>query len=259
VWFGGKVLDGLLDVLDEHLAVDRRDSGHRPAAIGCVPWMGNDDVVNRLLQMRSCIVVDKEHVDIVPDRFIRSERGMPNNVLHMGRYRPDDIDPEEDEMIRVGLEHEYVYDVGPVRVYGWIKQPRVSKPLTHTKLLVLGELQWWTLYPDGAPEFEELHFVPQQVWCGSANWTNNSSLHLEMGLVCNDKGLLYEATDYLGTLIMQSELTTSGCAGPEPSFVYVDYPEPDADQIAEYLESEAEPRAEAEETDDEDDTAPPKE
>jgi hypothetical protein len=214
-----------------------------------VPWLSNNDIVDRLLQMRCCIVVDKNELKWVPDRLIRSEQRMPNGVLHMGRYRPDDIDPEEDEMIRMGLEDEYVYDVGPVRVYGWLKQPKISKPLTHTKLLVLGELQWWTLYPDGAPEFEELHFVPQQVWCGSANWTNASNLHLEMGLVCNDKGLLSEATDYLRTLIMQSEPTTSGCAGPEPSFVYVDYPEPDADQIAEYLASEAERRAEAGEID----------
>lgn len=120
-----------------------------------------------------------------------------------------------------------------MRVYGWIKQPKISKPLLHTKLLVLGELQWWTLYPDGAPEFEELHFVPQQVWCGSANWSNTSRLHHEMGLLCNDQQLLDQATDYLMMLIAQSEPTTSGCAGPEPSFVYVDYPEPDPDQIAE--------------------------
>ncbi len=33
-WFGGKVVDGLCDVLDEHLAVERR--GGVPAAIGCV-------------------------------------------------------------------------------------------------------------------------------------------------------------------------------------------------------------------------------
>jgi len=148
------------------------------------------------------------------------------------------------------LEHEYAYELGPVRVYGWTKQPKVTNPLLHTKLLVLGELQQWTLYPDGAPEFEDTHFVPQQVWCGSANWSKASRLHHEMGLLCSDKALLYQATDYLRTLIKHSEPTTSGCAGPEPSLVYVEEPEPDFEEMAEWDARSEESHAEAEQLDD---------
>jgi hypothetical protein len=250
VWFGGNVLDGLCEVLDEHLAIERMKGVSWPAAIGCVPWLGSNDIVDRLLKMSCCIVVDKNELKWVPAQFINGSRGMPNTVLHMGRYRPENVDPEEDNMVTSGFEHEYFYDLGPVRVYGWTKQPNISKPILHTKLLVLGELQMWTLYPDGAPEFEELHFVPQQVWCGSANWTNMSKMHLEMGMICTDEQLLYQATDYLRTLIRQSEPTTSACAGPEPSLEYVEEPTPSPKEIEEWEAYEAECRAEHEGFDD---------
>ena len=56
VWFGGKVLDGLCTVLDEHLAA----TGGRSAAIGCVPWLTHDAVTDRLEKLNSlCVVVDK--------------------------------------------------------------------------------------------------------------------------------------------------------------------------------------------------------
>jgi hypothetical protein len=58
-WFGGKVVDGLCDVLDEHLAAPRR-SGRFPAAVGCVPWLTSKAVAKRLLALSSyCVVVDK--------------------------------------------------------------------------------------------------------------------------------------------------------------------------------------------------------
>jgi hypothetical protein len=58
-WFGGKVIDGLCDVLDEHLAAPRHRGMH-PAAIGCVPWLTSRAVASRLLAFASyCVVVDK--------------------------------------------------------------------------------------------------------------------------------------------------------------------------------------------------------
>jgi hypothetical protein len=93
VWFAGNVVDGLCEVLDDHLAVERMQGVRWPAAIGCVPWLGSGDVVNRLLQMWTCVVVDKNELNLVPDRLINGRRRMPNTVLHMGRYRPDDFPP----------------------------------------------------------------------------------------------------------------------------------------------------------------------
>jgi hypothetical protein len=92
--------------------------------------------------------------------------------------------------------------------------------------------------------------VLQQVWCGSANWTNASKMHLEMGLVCDDPQFLYHATDYIRTLIKQSEPTSSQTPGPEQSLVYVEAPDPSPEEIAEWEAYLAESRAEAEEMDD---------
>ncbi len=47
-WFGGKIVDGLCEVLDEHLAVRRRGV---PAAIGCVPWLSSEAVAETLLAL----------------------------------------------------------------------------------------------------------------------------------------------------------------------------------------------------------------
>ena len=84
-----------------------------PAAIGCVPWLGSNDVVDRLMQMWCCIVVDKNELKWVPDRFINGRRQMPNTVLHMGRYRPDDFPPDEEDLVEHGVEHEYAYGPAP--------------------------------------------------------------------------------------------------------------------------------------------------
>lgn len=43
-WFGGQVVDGLCTVLDEHLAAP----GVGSAAIGCVPWLNSEAVIDRL-------------------------------------------------------------------------------------------------------------------------------------------------------------------------------------------------------------------
>lgn len=56
-WFGGKIVDGLCEVLDEHLAVRRRGV---PAAIGCVPWLSSEAVAETLLALSAfCVVIDK--------------------------------------------------------------------------------------------------------------------------------------------------------------------------------------------------------
>jgi hypothetical protein len=44
VWFGGRVLDGLVEVIDDHIAeVEGR------AALGCVPWFDSSAVASHLV------------------------------------------------------------------------------------------------------------------------------------------------------------------------------------------------------------------
>lgn len=79
VWFGGNVVEGLCEVLDEHLSAKR--SVGRSAAIGCVPWLTSPEVIDRLLMLSHvCVVVDKGAA--LPQRLIdEPEIGFPNIAL----------------------------------------------------------------------------------------------------------------------------------------------------------------------------------
>lgn len=76
LWIGEGVIEGLVDLLDQHLAIPRvihgpapkdgvlrgGDAFHNPraAAFGVVPWLNHPDVTERLQRMLCCVVVDKE-------------------------------------------------------------------------------------------------------------------------------------------------------------------------------------------------------
>jgi hypothetical protein len=86
-------------------------------------------------------------------------------------------------------------------------------------MLVLGELAW------GEDEFghEDLNFSPRSLWWGSANWTEASRKHLEMGFWSDDQSLVHSATDFRGSVIEFSEPWDSECAGPEHDLVDVEF------------------------------------
>jgi hypothetical protein len=138
-----------------------------------------------------------------------------------------------------------------VRVYGWREQQRNFKPLLHAKLLVLGEVRVDTPCPE-APYHEELDFVPQQVWFGSANWTEGSTSHLEFGFVCQDPQLVRDTTSFVEDVIAGSEPVGTTHPGPEPNLVYVDFGDPTPEEIAEWEAYEAECRAQYEQLEDDD-------
>ena len=212
MWFGGNVVDGLCDVLDEHLAA--KHSGG-PAAIGCVWSLTSRMVIDRLLMMSAmCVVVDKG--SFLPQRLIDApEIGFPNIALPQLRSL---MRSESGETPVVGpyTPRELVeYDLEPIRVLGW-PGDRLNKPLLHAKLLILGELDWNTYGPDEAPDdFVSADFTPQLVWWGSANWTNASPRHIEVGLVCDDPALAREATDFVATVISHSEPIDATRLGPQ--------------------------------------------
>lgn len=213
-WFAGKVVDGLCHVLDDHLAVYRHGT---PAAIGCVPWLTSEAVVDRLLALSACcVVLDKGAM--LPRRLVESDRPLPNTVLP----GLDFMVPADEVRVLGPSSPMPPHDLGPVRLLGW-RGGDPGKPLIHAKLLVLGEIAWVTYSPDVAPEFEELHFLPQAVWWGSANWTEGSRSHLEVGFWCDDPALAREATAFVSDLIAFSEPVGSTCAGPAPNLVTVEF------------------------------------
>ena len=148
-------------------------------------------VVDRLLKMTAvCVVLDKGAA-LLPARLVNSELGFPNAALP----RLHDMTPAANgEALLVGpytSSEATEHDIEPVRVVGWRGAGR--KPLLHAKLLVLGEIDVVGYGPDDGPGLEGLRFLPQTVWWGSANWTDRSRSHLEVGFMCNDPSLASEA------------------------------------------------------------------
>ena len=79
-WFGGKVVDGLCEVLDEHLAA-RYGREMSPAAIGCVPWLTSEMVVDRLLKLQSCCIVIDKGASKHALGQLNSQSGFPNGAI----------------------------------------------------------------------------------------------------------------------------------------------------------------------------------
>ncbi len=125
------------------------------------------------------------------------------------------------------------HDLGPVRLLGW--SGANQKPLLHAKLLVLGEIApvFFDMGEDAS--FTKLRFLPEAVWCGSANWTEASRSHLEVGFFCDDPSLVREAGDFVADVIAFSEPVGTTCAGPEPNLVWVGF---DDEKMAEQGEGD---------------------
>lgn len=237
-WFGGGVVDGLCDVLDEHLTT-RYGREMRPAAIGCVPWLTSEAVVDRLLKLNSvCVVIDKGASQHALNRLCLPDHGFPNEaVSRLADMMPANADGSAPLTIGPHTPRGATWhDIDPIRVAGWLHGRR--KPLVHAKMLVLGRIGW-TSYdtPYGLDE-GNIRFTPLKVWWGSANWTDPSTTHLEVGFVSDDSKLADSAADFVADMIAFSEPITSSCPGPEPNLVEVGYDnEAMAQAAAEYEEA----------------------
>lgn len=222
-WFGGQVVDGLCTVLDEHLAA----TGVRSAAIGCVPWLTSEAVVDRLAELNSlCVVIDKgaKNRDAA-NRLMGEEydeggflNGFPNAAIS---GLAGIIPANNGERVVVGpcTPREVVeHVIDPVRILGW-RDGKKNNPIVHAKMLVLGEISWTTYDTPYGLDEGSARFTPQKVWWGSANWTEGSRSHLEVGFLSHDAELLDAATDFVADVIAFSEPLGSDCAGPEPNML----------------------------------------
>jgi hypothetical protein len=110
-WFGGKVIDGLCEVFDEHLAA-RPGREMRPAAIGCVPWLTSDAVIDRLLKLDACCIVIDKGTSACVARLMDSRLGFQNAAISaLERMTP----AVNGEAMVVGLVSERVRAFGDVR------------------------------------------------------------------------------------------------------------------------------------------------
>lgn len=223
VWIGEGVIDGLIELLDEHLGIPKVIHGpspedgivrggdlfHRPtaAALGVVPWLNHPDVTDRLERMHCCVVVDKEAAVTAALRKLH-ENGSSFPAESIPGF-DEDIAPVDEKGKPMVVDPSTPWpprpeSIGPVRVWGYTG---AGKPLAHTKLLVLGKVAWFKnhAWPEGGPaEYQE--FIPELAWFGSANWTIPAARqHLEMGAVTTDHAFVQACLDYVSRVVLESE------------------------------------------------------
>jgi hypothetical protein len=66
-------------------------------------------------------------------------------------------------------------------VLGW--RTDGNKPLLHAKFLVLGHFREIHYDVPDYGDHSEWRFLTEKVWVGSANWTEMSQSHLEIGVL----------------------------------------------------------------------------
>ncbi|MGH3452495.1 MAG: hypothetical protein ACRDQW_17700, partial [Haloechinothrix sp.] len=178
-WFGGGIIDGLIEAIDHHVEETQSGSRHGnpvSAAIGCVFRLTSRRVVERLKGLGSCcVVVDKGMTrrDILTP-LVEADNGFPiSDLPWLAEHAPRD---EEDQAQIIGPGGMPMQFAGPVRVAGY-RNDQPYQPLLHSKMLLLGTLRW------GEDDFgsEVRFFSPSRLWFGSANWTEGAAGHIEAG------------------------------------------------------------------------------
>lgn len=211
-WFGcGErgVIAGLCELLDRHLARPR--GRFQPAALGCVPWFNHIGVAQRLAAMPSCVVINKPKGRISAAALAFHNRGQQvESEWFLGLHDLAPIQPDGGPRI-VGPGDRIGSSLGPLRVYGHRQRDGEVSPLLHTKMLVLGGT-----YEDDE-YFSGVHFLPDVVWLGSANWTTEAEgLHTEAAVAVADRSFVKDATRYVSDIIGQSEAVERYAPTPRP-------------------------------------------
>ncbi|QUR69839.1 hypothetical protein F6B93_14625 [Mycobacterium spongiae] len=86
-------------------------------------------------------------------------------------------------------------------------------------MLVIGRVEFMNYETEYGIVDDGPRFRPMAVRWGSANWTEGSRNHLEVGCVSRDAQLLDAATHFVADVIAFSEPLASECAGPGPNIV----------------------------------------
>jgi hypothetical protein len=197
----------------------------RPAVLGCVYRLTSDEVIDALVPLDCCVVVDRQQRARSPLERL-NESGHPLSSLYLpgfsdvSRLLPDGSRP----VITPGSPMPEPLALGPVRAAGW-SQDRA--PLVHVKMLVAGRT--WVWENDWAQE--EFRFTPLRTWMGSANWTAFAPSHLEFGMWSDDPALMDRNQRFLLDVVRFSQPLDSATPGPEPELVHSDW---DDEAFAQY-------------------------
>lgn len=190
----------------------------RPAVLGCVYRLTSMEVVDALVPMQTCVIIDRQQNQTAAIEAL-NERGEGLSTIWLPGldwFSQADADGAVPS-VGPGSEMEPVM-LGPVRGAGWAAARR-ARPLVHVKMLVAGRVWYWE---DDYGQ-EQRHFTPLRTWMGSANWTNAAPAHLEFGLWSDDELLLERNLQFLLGAVRFSQPWGSATAGPEPDLVERDW------------------------------------
>jgi hypothetical protein len=194
-----------------------------PIAIGCVPWLNDDGVVDALARLSGCcIVISKGASDRrAVDRLAESASPVPSHAIpSLAELGTPDAEGRAPMMLPSGPTRDLVVELGPVRVWGYRGMGR-AVPLLHAKVLVLGEIhgheddEWdWGVHQT---------FHPVKAWLGSANWTKGSSDSIEIGLWVDEPSLIDRLSKFVCSMIAASEALDSASPLPTPDLVAAEW------------------------------------
>lgn len=240
-YFGCDVLGGLIEGIREaQRAETLRGSSSRSlglSVLGCSMWMDDQALLDVLSDCAaSCIVVTKQPLDgrsrarvEALQRASASCKGLPQSAF-----------PELTELsaapghipLTVGpYTSDWRQEISAVRELGFRKVDRRLVPIVHAKMVSLGHLGWTDEHPSGHL-VDEIYFLPDRLWIGSANFTAASRKSLEMGMWTSDRELLTTARGFLLKLIGDSEPLGTQYDDMTPELRAVEY---DDAAIFEYL------------------------
>jgi hypothetical protein len=195
-----------------------RKAEPRAGVVGCVYRLTSSEVIDALIPIESCIVVDRQQTSREPlERLHRDGTALTTLFLpgfdEVTLPLPDGSAP----VIVPGQPMPDPVELGPVRAAGWAATGRGggSRPLVHVKMLVAGRS--WVWQDDFG--YERWHFTALRTWMGSANWTSFAPSHLEFGIWSDDPELLNRNQGFLLDMLRFSQPLDSTTAGPEPELV----------------------------------------
>ncbi len=234
--FGRNVLDALVVPLREAAAQRRTDRKWGPGVLGCAMWMDDPELIDVLTNMaNACVVITKQREHKYRDsKFKRLETLAQSGGLAQGAYPElDELAPRVDGRARVVGPYSSTSDadIGAVRELGFRRVSQRLVPIVHAKILLLGWMGWTDEHPSGYA-VEQLFFVPERLWIGSANFTSSSRHSLEMGMWTTDRELVLTARRWLLGLVAQSEPLRSPSDDLNPELLPVEY---DDQAFADYL------------------------
>jgi len=227
--FGRDVLANLVASLAEATRRRRTERSWGPGVLGCAMWMDDPELIDVLGRMANvCVVVTKqpqgkytraglEMLTKLAEESGLAQAAYPELAELAPRHngRPLVVGPGSSSWVDE-------VDIGGVREIGFRRVGNRLVPIVHAKIMLLGRMGWTDEHPSG-DVVDQLFFVPEKLWIGSANFTKSSRSSLEMGMWTEDRELMAAARDWLLTLVGLSESLGSGPDDIDPELLPVEY------------------------------------